>query len=188
MEHPEGEIMVLEDHVTHEFFVRVAKGQGWQLRQTEPGDGERVPFQEAWTTADGKGVINYIDDPTLLSRQIWIRGPRLDELHFELSRRLPAWEPDELLEHAAEATDHDDGVRAILQLAAGFLRPDPAVVEAFAEYLQAPHPLLRKATLQAIAYRMWPEAVGLLEDAARSDADPDVRAFAQNLLDHRLDR
>ena len=186
----EGEIMVLHDHITHEFFVRVARGQGWQLRQTQEGDGERVAFQEIWTTADGKGVINFIDDPVLGCRRVWIRGPRqtLKELHFECSSRLPAWEQGELLDHVAEATDHNESVDAIFRLAAGFLRPHPAVIEQFEIYLQAPYPTLREATLQAIAYRMWPESVGLLERAAASDEDESVRAFAQNLLDQRLDQ
>ncbi len=184
MADPEGEIMVLEDHITHDDFLRVANGQGWQLRQTQRGDGEHVSFQEIWTTADGKGVINFIDDPTLLSRQIWIRGEHLHELHFELSRRLPAWEQEELLEHAVTAAGHDEAVKAILDLSAGFLRPDPDVIRMFEEYMSASSALIRKATLQAIAYRMWPEAKPLVESAAANDPEESVRAFAATLLQH----
>jgi hypothetical protein len=74
-----------------------------------------------------------------------------------------------------------DAVKAILDLSAGFLRPDPEVIHMFEDSMAAPSPLLRKATLQAIAYRRWPDAKPLVgepgENAAavrRFGAPPDV--------------
>lgn len=179
----EGEIMVLEDHVGYEDFLRVAKDLGLALQETQEGDGEVVAHQEIWATADGESGVNYIDDPTTMTRHLWVRGPDVQELLRKVCARLPAWEDSELLEMAVEAEEHDEQVAAILRVAAGIPRSDPRALQVFEYYMTARHPLLRKATLQAIGYRLWREAVPLVEDAAKNDPDDGVRAFAQRILD-----
>ncbi len=73
--------------------------------------------------------------------------------------------------------------RAILDLSAGFLRPDPNVIRMFEGYMGASSSLIRKATLQAIAYRMWPEAKPLVESAA-AHRRPEVHTADHVRNDH----
>jgi hypothetical protein len=178
----EGEVMVLEEDIFHSDFVKFALEQGWIKEATQLGDEERVSFQEIWRTPDMKNIINYVDDPLTITRYLWIRGPKLKRLLFELCCRLPAYEPEEILQKAAEAEDHDEAVAAVLRVAAGFPRFEPDALHIFEAYLDSPSPALRKATIQAIAYRLWSETYPLLKKVSQEDTDEDVRRFAKSIL------
>jgi hypothetical protein len=179
----EGEILVLEEDIDYDDFVGVADGQGWIKYKTYPGDGKKERFEEVWATEDKANAIHYIDDPISGTRFIWVRGPRIRELLFEIDRRLPAYEPEELIEMAAEASDHNEAVQALFRIAVGFPNFDPKALRVFEAYLKHPTPLVREATVQAIAYRLWSEGIKLLEKVVQEDPDEGVRQFAQSILD-----
>ena len=113
---------------------------------------------------------------------VFLPSPKIKKILHDLCCRLPAYEPEELLENAAEAEDHDEAVEAVLKVAAAFPRFDSGALRVFITYLKSPYPTIRKATLQAIAYRLWPETSPLLETVVQEDPDEDVRDFARTIL------
>lgn len=180
----EGIFLVLPDHIGHDEFLRVAQDQGWIKQQTRDGDGERISHQEIWTTLDNANAINYVDDPLTLTRHIWVRGSQLQDILTHIWKRLPAYEPEELLEMANKAEDHDEAIQAVFRIAVAFPNFNPDAFKVFESYLKNPDALLRKATIQAIAYRLWSESVEMLESIVQNDSDEGVRQFAQSILNN----
>lgn len=188
MNQVQGEFLVLEEHITYEDFVRVAKGQEWIKQETIEGDREKEAFQEIWKTPDLANIINYVDDPLTLTRFIWIRGADIQKPLFEISRRLPAYEAEELLEKASEAKTINEGIEAVLRLAVAFPRFDPNVLQIFKKFLNATNVNLRKATVQAMAYRLWAESIPLLVQVSMADTDEEVKEFARTIISHIVHR
>lgn len=183
MDQTQGEYLVLYSDLGREDFVRVAEGRGWIKEKTREGDGDKVSYQEIWTTPDRTGVVNYVDDPLSGTRFLWLHGAGMDQILREIAARLPCYDQEDLLDLAAQPEDHDEAVQAVMRIAVGFPRFDPRALRVFEIYLQHPSPLLRRATIQAIAYRRWPEGLPLLEKVAQEDPDEAVRAFARRVLD-----
>ncbi|MGG6297052.1 HEAT repeat domain-containing protein [Leptolyngbya sp. AN02str] len=181
----DGEFFVLEEDISYQEFVHLAQEQGWVKQLTHHGDGKKEAFQEIWTTHDRKNVINYVDDPLTFTRFLWIRGSNLHPLLFEVSRRLPAYEPDDLLQMAIDAQNEQEAIGALLKIAVGFPDFDDSAFNIFRVYLTHPSPIVRKATVQAIAYRLWDESINLLEQVSKSDPEKDIREFVQLILEHR---
>ncbi|MBD2766516.1 HEAT repeat domain-containing protein [Hymenobacter sp. BT664] len=177
-----GEILVLEEDIGYEDFIKVAQGQGWIKHKTYFPDENSRRFEEVWATEDKANAIHYIDDSISGTCFLWVRGPKINELLFEIVRRLPAYEPEELIEMASAASEHDEMVSALFRIGVGFPNFDSKAFRVFEAYLTAPTPLLRKATVQAIAYRMWPESTKLLEKVVQEDHDEGVRQFAESIL------
>lgn len=177
-----GIYLVLENHVGYQDFVDVAKLKGWEKYKSYPGDGKLKSFEEVWTTTDKATAIHYIDDPVTLTRHLWVRGRQVDEVLFQL-RGLPCYEADELLQAAVEAEGHDEMIHSLFRLAVAFPKHDPDAYRIFSAYLTHPDAMLRKAAIQAIGYRMWPEARGLLEDLVLTEPVKELRQFAQAVLD-----
>jgi len=188
MSEANAEILVLEEDIGYEDFVAVAQDQGWIKYKTYFPDKNNKRCEEVWTTEDKANAIHYIDDPISGTRFLWVRGPKISELLFEIVRRLPAYEPEELIEMASEASEHNEAVHALFQIAVGFPNFDPKAFRVFEAYLTHPTPLLREATVQAIAYRMWPESIKLLEKVVQEDPDEGVRQFAESILNQVKDR
>lgn len=177
-----GETLVLHEDIDHDYFVRVAEGQGWLKYKTYPGDGKKERFEEVWTTEDKANAIHFIDDPISGTRFLWVRGPHIRELLFEVYRRLPAYEPEELIQMAAEVREPNEVVDTLFRIAVAFPNFEPRAFRVFETYLTHPTPLIREATVQAIAYRLWSEGIKLLEKVVQEDPDEGVRQFAQSIL------
>jgi hypothetical protein len=93
---------------------------------------------------------------------------------------------EELLDELAGAHNHEEAVLAIFKLGVACPSYNPQVFMAFKGCLEdppTPDPLFRKATVQAIAYGMWPENRLLLEQVVQTDTDNEVRQFAQSILE-----
>ncbi|MBV6622389.1 MAG: HEAT repeat domain-containing protein [Rivularia sp. (in: Bacteria)] len=180
----EGIFLVLPDHIGREYFVNVMEQLNWFVQQIHEGDGIKKAYQEIWTTEDRANAINYVEDPLTMTHFLWLRGSNIHDLLPEIWGRIPAYESEELLEMAVEAEEHDDAVRAVLRIAVGFPNFDSDALSIFEQYLTSTSPLLRKATIQAIAYRLWTETAPLLEKVSQEDSDEDVKSFAQNILCH----
>lgn len=178
----QGEFLVLHEDITHDYFVKVAEGQDWIKYKTYPGDGRKERFEEVWTTQNKANAIHYIDDPISGTCFLWVRGSQLRELLFEIDGRIPAYEPEELIEMLVEADEHDEIVDALFRIAVGFPNFDVRVFHIFENYLIHPSHLMRKATIQAIAYRLWPESIELLKKVVQEDFDESVRQFAQSII------
>ncbi|MBW4507262.1 MAG: hypothetical protein KME64_12215 [Scytonematopsis contorta HA4267-MV1] len=183
-----GEILVLEEDISYDDFTTLAQGQGWIKYKSYFPDENNKRFEEVWTTQDKANAIHYIDDPISGTCFLWVRGSKISELLFEIVRRLPVYEPEELIEMASEANEHDEVVDALFRIAVGFPNFDLKAFHVFETYLRHPSPLLREATVQAIAYRLWPEGIKLLEKVAQEDLDKSVQQFAQSILNDTQQR
>jgi hypothetical protein len=187
----EGEILVLQEHVNHHDFVRVAEERLDLLQyKTHQGDGEKKSFEDVWITSDQANAVHYLDNPLMNCRYLWIRSPQTPDLLSKIYGLLPYYDSEDLLESLADADNHNEAVDAVLRLGVGFTNFDPHAFEAFETCLEHPSASLRRATIQAIAYRSWSECEPLLERVIQTDTDEKVRQFAQKILDseYRLQR
>ncbi|MGC4067427.1 MAG: hypothetical protein QM784_22830 [Polyangiaceae bacterium] len=173
---------VLEPDVTREDFHRAAQDMGFSLVNTWPSRNSSEAYEEVWSVPDRTQAIHYLEDPISGTNYLRIRGPNTEKLLFEL-RRVPYFYPEELLEEAAEADNHDDQVKAAFRLTVTFPQFEPNVYKLLEAYAtQDADALLRQATLNAIAYRCWPQFSALFEDLSRNDPDERVRETAKRLL------
>jgi hypothetical protein len=174
---------ILEDDVDHDRFVKFAKKQGLIPHHTNPLDGHNAYFEDVWATADQRTAIHYVDDPRYEARFLWIRGERLRELLHEASKYLAFFDDEELLDDAGKVVTLGNGMRAIYRIGIGFPEYHPGAYQVFAAYLQHTHPEMRKAAVKAIAYHLWPESQALLADEVSTEVDPEVRAYATDILE-----
>lgn len=179
----EGRYLVLHSYLGHEDFLRVARREGWSLEKTYPSEGERDPFEEVWVDKRGLRAIHYIDDPISSTRHLWIRGPELDDLLFTVVRLLPIYPPEELVAEASEGLPADEAIDVLLRLAVTFPSYDADVFKVYSDYLAHPLAVVRKAAVQALGYRGWPQGVELLGEHAKVEPDPAVREYAQRVFD-----
>ncbi len=179
----EEEFSVLNPIVKREDFERVASELGLVRDHVRSGDGQKEPYEQVWANEEQSTAVHYVEDPISGTHYLWVRGEDTPELIVDLRNRLLSFDPEELIELAHEAKTHDDRVKAVFRLAVTFPRFEPDVFDVFEAYVtHKPDPLLRRATLNAIAYCGWPESIPLLERVAKEDEDEQVRQTAQRLL------
>jgi hypothetical protein len=182
MKNIDGKFIVLEEDIAHEDFLELAEAQGWIHYRTYRPEQDKDRFEEVWLTPDEQHAIHFIDDPITGTHHIWARGSNLKKILFVLHSWLPAYEPEELLQMALEADNPDEAIDALFRIAVAFPTFHEAALGIFQHYLSHPSTLIRKATVQAIAYRAWPEGMSLLEKVADEDLDEEVRGFSKKLL------
>lgn len=175
-----GLFRVIKPGFSRKKMAAAASRVNLHLHQKQEGDGDRVAYAEMWATEDKKNAVSYVEDPISGMSYLHFQGPD----HRKLVRELPVsrYPPEEVIEKACMARKHDSRVDAIMRLAITFPSYDEDAYRIFCAYLEAEHPLLRAATLNAMAYRSWPEFNPLFEKVAREDPDGEVRAQAERLL------
>jgi hypothetical protein len=144
------------------------------------GDGEKVAYEEIWTTPEKDNAIRWIEDPILDMIYLCFQGPKRRKLIRDLKVRMHP--PEDVIEMAHRAKKHDSQVDAIGRVAITFPDYDEEAFAIFVRYLQAPSPLLRQATLNAMGYRCWAEFIPLMEEVAKRDPEEDVRKKADLML------
>jgi hypothetical protein len=151
--------------------------------ETRPGDGDRLAYEQVWATADRTSAINYLEDPISGLHYLSIRGTLASRLVTKLAKRLDVYDEEDLLEHAATATTLEEQVRALNQVAIGFVDYHPAAMELLEGYAtSAPLPQLRAAAVNAMGFRAWPQFRPVLEQVAAQDPDEGVRRRAASML------
>jgi hypothetical protein len=179
----EGEILVLQEHVSHHDFVRVTEERLDLLQyKTYQGDGDKKSFEDVWITSDQANAVHYLDNPLMNCRYLWIRGPQTPNLLSRIYGLLPFYDSEDLLESLADADNHNEAVDAVLRIGVGFTQFNTQAFKAFEACLENPSVSLRRATIQAIAYRSWPECEPLLIKLLQTDTEEKVRIFAQEIL------
>lgn len=174
---------VLDSGVTRELFEETAAELGLVKQNTWEAQGEKEAYEQVWTTPDKTRAINYVEDPLSRMSYVHFRGADLEELMEEFDEKLSTFWPDELVELFHEATEHNEIVDYLYRLAIAFPEYDPEVFEIFKGVATgAPHPKLRLAALDALAYRTWPGSRAVVERVAREDKDEEVKQSAQRLL------
>jgi hypothetical protein len=179
---------VLRPDITREAFAKAATAVGLTKHSTLEGDGHKVAYEEIWTTPDQKNAVRFVEDPLSGTKFLRGQGPRRASYVRELQTKMKTYPPEEIIEQAQDAKNHDDQVQAIFRVAVTFPKFDPAAFEVFRVYaICAKNPMLRRATFNAMAYRGWSEFIPLMEEAASKDPDEEVRKTAQRLLPHLLE-
>ena len=178
----DGTFLVLPEYLGYADFQDLASQQGWKLIKTYSGDGKLEPFDEVWATSNRRNSIHFVDDPITGTKHLWVWGPDDKELLLVIFRRLPAYEPDDLIEGAFDELSHNEMVDNLFRIAVAFPNFNKNAFHVFQAYSHHPDPLIRKATMQAIGYRLWDESLGLLERVAEDDADEGVRRFTSDML------
>lgn len=179
------EYIVLKPESGRDEFARQATALKLAHHETREGDGEKRAYEEVWATPDQRSAVHYVEDPVSGTRFLWVRGANVQKFSYEFTKRLDTYVPEEVVEDALKTTPHDEQVRAIFRLAVTFPTYDEDAFRVFEAYAtKAPDPLLRRATLNAMAYRCWPEFIPVFEKVEKRDRDPDVRATAARLLPH----
>jgi hypothetical protein len=192
----EGEILVFhkDDNVDHERFVRVAqKYLGLVHHETLLATAEKKMFEDVWFTSDSSSAVSFVDDHYMDCQYLWVRGSQTPELVSQIYGLFSPQEAEEILEDLAAAHNDEEGISAILKLGVASLtcEHDPRLIRAFEFCLEeppTPNPAFRRATIQAIAYSMWPENQPLLERVAQNDPDEGVRQFAQRIVNEYQER
>lgn len=178
----DGTFLVLPEYLGYKDFRDLASQQGWKLIKTNAGDGKLEPFDEVWATSNERNSVHFVDDPVTGTKHLWVWGADEKELLLAIFKRLPAYEPEDFIEGAFDEMSHNEIVDNLFRMAVAFPNFDPNAFHVFQAYLNHPEPLIRKATVQAIGYRLWDESLGLLERVAEDDADEGVRKFASDIL------
>lgn len=174
---------VLDSGVTRELFEETAAELGLVKQNTWEAEGEGGVYEQVWTTPDKTLAVNYVEDPLSGMSYAHFRGADLEELTEEFGEKLSTFWPDELVGLFYEATEHDEIVDYLYRLAIAFPEYDEQVFEIFERAAtRAPHPKLRLAGLDALAYRTWPQSRAVVERVAGTDADPEVREQAARIL------
>lgn len=179
----ERAILVLYPQRTRSDFERVAAEVGLLHRETRPGDGLRSAYEQVWTTPNGLGAVNYLEDPLAGLNYLSIRGSEVAHFVGAFARRLEVYDRADALVLAEGAVEHDDQVESIVRLAVVSPEYDPGAFAVFEAYaLQGDDPLLREATVDAMGYRAWPEFKPLLERIVASDPLESIREHAGTVL------
>lgn len=176
---------VLRPDITRETFAKAATAVGLTKHSTLEGDGHKVAYEEIWVTPDQKNAVRFVDDPLTGTKFLRGQGPRRASYVRELQTKVKTYPPEEIIEQAQDAKQHDEQVQAIFRVAVTFPQFEPTAFEVFRAYAtRAEDPVLRRATLNAMAYRSWKEFIPLMEEVADKDPDDEVRTTAQHLLPH----
>jgi hypothetical protein len=171
---------VIGPGTTREKFTAAATVLGLEKHSTLEGDGDKVAEEEIWVTPDKQNAIRWVEDPLLGLTFLRFQGPLRQRLVRDLKVKMHP--PEEVIEMAQRAKKHDSQVDAIARLAITFPDYDEEAFALFVRYLQMQHPLLRRATLNAMGYRCWAEFIPLMEHVAQSDPAEEVRKTAERLL------
>lgn len=79
--------------------------------------------------------------------------------------------------------EHNDLVDLLYRV--GYMTPEPTenVLALFVRTLQDPRPTIRRAALNGVMIRRWPQLWELVENLDATDPDEEVRATARSVLD-----
>jgi hypothetical protein len=164
--------------------MRIAIALGWVLvNRIEPN--ERQPFEEIWSTPDGRTILHYVEDFILNLRFVAIQGENREATESQLRYALvDAYERAEVLQIAEHATTREESMRAITLVAASASdEPDPEFVKHFRATFAHDEVDVRRLAIFAVAYTGgWPELLESLEHMSSSDPEPEIRDLARRML------
>ena len=156
---------------------------GLHLVDTLKGDGQRLSSEEVWASPDHRLAANIVDDPLVGCQYIALRGADRQALGQGLTQRLGLITPAQALAAVVSAGSAAAQIRAVYHLVVVFPDFDP---EALAQLVRiAEHhedARVREATVDAMAYRAWPQCAEPLHRIAQSDPSADVRRRAAEVL------
>ncbi len=178
--------IVFRPEVTREQFSVAAKQLKFVFVESYPPDGKQAGYEEVWAfpRADyALTAINYTESPLIRSASCTVRGNQVAGFADQLVRLLPAYSADELITAAMEATEHNQQVLSLHQLAIGFITWDPRVFTVIGTFAtQSQNAVIREVAVHAMGYRAWSQFRQMLEKIAVMDPSEQVRQQAVAIL------
>ena len=173
---------MLDDTFEHDRLVQFLQDRRWSMvAQDVTGDGEAQVVEEVWTDPGKTRAIHYLDDRTMLTRYLWIRGQEITSLVSELVRHFGIHPVGELVQEVADAESRTITalVAALFRLAVGNHEVfDGEALETFGDFSQHPSSVVRHAVVQSLLFTGWPQGVDILNTMAAQDPASEVREFA----------
>lgn len=143
------------------------------------GEGEHQIVEEVWASPGETQAVHYMDDRTMLTRYLHVRGQEIMSIVSVLVGHVSIHPTDELLQDVAQSETVRDLVIALFHLAVGMHDLfDEATLEAFRYFSQHESPAVRRAVVQSLLFANWREGFEILEKMADEDPVPDIRGFA----------
>jgi hypothetical protein len=166
----------LERFLTDRKWTRVARDV--------KGEGGGQIVEEVWASLGDTHAVHYVDDRTMLTRYLWVRGGEIMSIVSELVSHFFIHPPDELLQDVADAKTVRELVNALYHLAVGNRdRFDEAALEVYRYYSQDEHPAVRHAVIQSLLFTNWKQGAEILDKMAAEDPKPDLREHAARTAD-----
>lgn len=184
IEGAEGGYLVLRNGADLDSFRIVARSMLMEQAEVQDERSENGEYLEVWRTPDRKRTLSWIESPRVFGRFVWYRGDEAENALRIAHDALPSATAAEVRDLLSSSNLSHDDLVTLLHLAA-YVTPQqrPDLLDTFRRYLADSRSGIRLSAVRAYAIRRWP---GLLEDierVSREDPEPDVRAFATQVVD-----
>jgi hypothetical protein len=173
-------VIVLGERFQPEQLEQLLVRHGWKRTASEStGEGERKITEQIWSNDDQTQAVHYIDDRTMRTRYLWVRGQEIMSIASLLVGHLHVHPSDELLSDVADAETTLELEQALLHLAVGSRGPlDGDALEAFRHFAPDPRQSVRYTVIQSLLFTGWPQGHEILEEMKDREAVRDLREFA----------
>lgn len=185
--------LILKKNEPVQLVQAFAKAAGWELVGVIERDPEQAVNYEARWDVDATTSVHYIIDDTGIDdsgqlRFMVVHGEdraQLAQVLGLLEKGLDVWSQQELVKVADLSFGSslpEEQVRAMVRLGLGApLSATKRVKELLVRGSEDAEPIVRYATLWAIAHAEWPECVDVVRNLTH-DGHPDVAALAEDVL------
>jgi hypothetical protein len=173
-------VIVLGDRFQPERLEQLLIRHGWKRYASEStGEGERQITEEIWSNLEQTQAVHYVDDRTMRTRYLWVRGQEIMSIASLLVGHFHIHPADELLSDVADAETTVELEQALLHLAVGNRGPlDGDALETFRYFAADPRQSVRYTIIQSLLFTGWPEGREILEEMKAREADPYLLEFA----------
>ena len=177
--------LVLGDNFEPERLERFLEERQWtRIARDVKGEGGQQIIEEVWANPGETQAVHYVDDRTMLTRYLWVRGGEIMSIVTPLVTHFYVHPADELLQDVAEAETVKDLVASLYRLAVGFQEKfDETVLEAFRYYAEHESPSVRYAVIQSLLFTNWTQGAEILDKMTAEDPAPELRGFAASTAD-----
>lgn len=152
-----------------------------EIQDDRSNNGE---YLEVWRTPDRKRTLSWIESPRVFGRFLWYRGDEMESALKVAHDALPSATAAEVRALLCNSNPSHDDLVTLLHLAA-YMTPQerPDLLNTFRRYLADSRHGVRLSAVRAYAIRRWPGLLAEIERVSKEDLEPDVRAFAAQVLD-----
>lgn len=178
-----GYYLVLKPDRNWDVVRDYLREQGMEEVRTVENPGAINQIEEIWANELQTDSVHIVDDPISGTDYLRILGEQAESYAYEMAVSLPVFLPAALFEDLRNAGSRNEVVDILFRIAVSFPEYHEEAEHAFDYFSQDEHPMMRRAAMQAMAYRTIPEYFPMLERARDNDPDAENRAFAAELLE-----
>ncbi|RKG76110.1 hypothetical protein D7W79_18520 [Corallococcus exercitus] len=180
-----GGYLALRDEADLHSFRTLARSMLMEQDKVEDERSGNGEYLEVWRTPDRKRTLSWIESPRVFGRFLWYQGEGAENALKIASDALPSATAAEVRELLGNSNPSHDDLVALLHIAAYVTPTERAdLLETFRRYLADPRRGVRLSAVRAYAIRCWPGLLDEIERISKEDSEPDVRAFATQVVEH----